>query len=712
MATVNWPDPSHRSLIGARISRLDGPQKASGAAKYAYDVNRPKMLHAKILWSPHPIAKVTAVDTSAVEKFPGVVAVYVEKDKKGEFPSVTYAGEIIAAVAAETEEIAQEALGQFKVTYSDIGQPLMVDRDPSKASGRDQEKLEGTPDEAFKTADKVMEGYYGLPCITHCCLESHGQVSEFKDGELSVWPSTQNVSGFAGAFTSDLEISADKIHVDTQYMGGGFGSKFAADKWGVICAKLSKQSGRPVKLMLERAQDQMIAGHRPSTYGNVKVGVKKDGSIVAMDFDVWGSGGMQTYRMPPLPYLFTKNVPYRTKGRGILTNRGLIRAWRGPNHPQAALMTICALDDAAAAIDMDPITFFKKNLAMTERAEEYAEQIDKAAELIKWKERWHARGDKTAGPIKRGVGLSIHTWGGAGHPSNCSVTINPDGSVVGRLGTQDLGTGTRTVCAIVLAETLGLPVDKVRIEIGKNSLPISGGSGGSTTVGGVSSSTRDAGTNALNILLTKASAKLGVPADKLEAWQGKIQEIGNPSKSMTWAEACGTLGSMPISAEGANPSASGVKLTSGGVGGCQMAAVAVDIETGIVTMEQLVSVQDVGVVINTKTAESQLFGGSIMGITYSLYEEAIYDPATGTMLNPDFEFYRLAGLGDIGTLTGHFMTDAKYESRGVIGIGEPAVISQGAAISNAVANAIGVRVPELPLTPDRVLNALTGGKFA
>jgi len=706
MATVNWPDPSHRSLIGSRTPRLDGPQKTSGAAKYSYDINRPNMLHAKILFSPHPLASITAVDTSEVEKFPGVVGVYVDKDKKGEFPKVTYAGEIIAAVAAETEEIAQEALSKFKVTYADLGQPLMVDRDPSKATGRDQEKTEGTPDEAFKTADKVIEGHYGLPCITHCCLEAHGQVSEFKDGELNVWPSTQNVSGFAGAFTSELEISADKVHVDTQHMGGGFGSKFAADKWGVIGAKLSKQTGRPVKLMLERSQDQMIAGHRPSTYGTVKVGVKNDGSIVAMDFDVWGSAGMQTYRMPPLPYVFTKNVPYHTKGRGILTNRGLIRAWRGPNHPQAALMTMCALDDAAAAIGMDPVTFFKKNLGLTDRAEEYAEQIDKAAELIKFKERWHARGDKTAGPIKRGVGMSIHTWGGQGHESNCAVTINPDGSVVSRLGSQDLGTGTRTVCAIVLADTLGLQLNQVRIELGKNSLPISGGSGGSTTVGGVSSATRDAGTNALNILLAKVAPQMGVDAGKLEAWQGKIQEIGNPSKSIAWKDACAMMGNMPISAQGANPGASGVKLTSGGVGGCQMAAVSVDIETGIVTMDQYVSVQDTGIVINNKTADSQLYGGAIMGITYSLFEEAIYDPATGTMLNPDFEFYRLAGIGDIGTLTAHFMTGEKYESRGVIGLGEPAVLSQGAAISNAVANAIGVRVPELPLTPDRVLNAL------
>ncbi len=710
MATVNWPSSDRRAIIGTRVEREDGPAKATGAAKYAYDINRPNMLHAKILFSPHAVATVSAVDTSEVEKVPGVVTVYVDTDRRGSLPTVTYAGEIIAAVAAETEEIALEALKKFKVTYADVGAPQMIDSDPQFASGRDQGREQGSAADGFAQADTVIEGYYGIPCITHCCLESHGQVMEYKDGQLMCWPSTQNVSGYSGGLTSELEMSADQISVDTQYMGGGFGSKFACDKWGVICGKLSKQSGRPVKLMLERDQDQMIAGHRPSAYGKVKVGVKKDGSIVAWDSDVWGSGGQQTFRMPPVPYCFTEIANYKTLGRNIPTNRGLQRAWRGPNHPQAALLTMCALEDAAAAIGMDPLSFFKKNLALTDRAEDYAEQLDKCAELIGYKEKWHPRGDKTPGPVKRGIGISLHTWGGQGHPSACAVTINPDGSVVARTGTQDLGTGTRTIAKIVLAETLGLPLDAVRVEIGKNSFPTSGASGGSTTVGGVSSSVRDAATNALNELIAKVAPELGVAADQLEAWKGKIKVKGDSDQGMAWKDACALIGAMPITVEGKNPSASGVQLTVAGVGGCAMADCSVDIETGVVTMNQYVAVQDTGLVINEKTAESQLYGGAIMGITYALYEEAIFDPTTGTMLNPDFEFYRLAGLGDIGKLTSYFNRGEKWEGRGVIGLGEPAVLSQGAAISNAVANATGVRVPELPLTPDRVLNALMGAK--
>lgn len=706
MATVDWPGADRRKLIGARISRLDGPAKATGRARYAYDINREDMLHAKLLQAQPAAARVLEVDTSAAEAMPGVEAVYVVTDRRsGELPTITYQGDIVAAVAARTEEIALEALGKIKVTY-EKGEPVMDDTDIDLASGRDQEKEEGDPAAAFAEADVVSEGKYGIAAITHCCLEAHGQVMEIRDGELYVWPSTQSVSGYAGGLTRIAEMSTDKIHVDCQYMGGGFGSKFAADAWGEICVHLTKMTGKPVKLMLERDQELMVAGARPSAFAEVKVGVKNDGTVVAWDSTAWGSGGQQRWRMPPLPYVF--NVPnYKTLGRGIVTNRGLTRAWRAPNHPQAALITMSAMEDAAAALGMNPVDFFKVNVATTERPEVYREQIDTCADMIEWQRKWHKRGESGEGPLKRGVGMSIHTWGGMGHPSNCSVTINPDGSVVGRMGTQDLGTGTRTTTTIVLAETLGLPMDRVRMEIGRNAYPESGASGGSSTIGGVSSSSRDAGTQALNALLEKVAPELGVTPDKLEAWQGNIQEIGNPSNKMSWDDACGLLDGMPLTRSGSNPTTDGTDLTTNGVGGVQMADVSVDVGTGVVTINEFAAVQDCGLVIDLKTCESQMYGAVIMGITYALYEECVYDMTTGAMLNPDMEFYRLAGLGDIGAIKVHLQTDEKHTSRGVIGIGEPPVISPGAAISNAVANALGVRVPNLPLTPDRVLNALS-----
>jgi xanthine dehydrogenase YagR molybdenum-binding subunit len=334
--------------------------------------------------------------------------------------------------------------------------------------------------------------------------------------------------------------------------------------------------------------------------------------------------------------------------------------------------------------------------------------LKKGAELMEWKKKWHPRGEKSPGPIKRGLGVSLHTWGGGGHDSRCQVTIHPDGSVEVSLGSQDLGTGTRTVIAIVAAETLGLPLQAVKVNIGDTSYPPSGGSGGSTTVGGVSSSTRRGVTNALNELLEKVAPALGAKADDLEAVNGRIQVKGDPSKSLTWKQGCAKLGATPITAQGQTSR----DLISSGVGGIQMAEVAVDTETGIVRMEKMVAVQDCGLIIDLKTAESQVHGAMIMGVTYALYEEKIMDRQTGRCLNPDMEFYKLAGIGDIGELVVHMMTGPGYDDRGVIGLGEPPTISPGAAISNAVANAIGVRVPELPLTADRVLAALEKGGAA
>jgi xanthine dehydrogenase YagR molybdenum-binding subunit len=284
------------------------------------------------------------------------------------------------------------------------------------------------------------------------------------------------------------------------------------------------------------------------------------------------------------------------------------------------------------------------------------------------------------------------------------VRVHPDGGVEAKLGSQDLGTGTRTVIAIVVAETFGLGVGDVTVRIGDSSYPPSGGSGGSTTVGGVSASTRRAAQNALELLLARVAPHLEAEPAELEAAGGAIRVQGDPSRSLPWREATAKLGVQPIVAMGTNPGEG--ELTDSGVGGVQMAEVAVDVETGIVRMERMVAVQDCGLVMDLVTAESQVYGGLIMGISYALYEEKVMDPVTGRLLATDFESYKIAGFGDVGRLEVRMLTGPGHDERGPIGLGEPPVISPGAAISNAVANAIGVRVPYLPLTPRRVLDAL------
>ncbi len=571
------------------------------------------------------------------------------------------------------------------------------------------EQTQGEPDKAFAEADVVSEGLYGVPVITHCCLESHGSTSEWTDKDhLLVHMSTQNVSGIADQMAEPLKMPAANIRVHQDHIGGGFGSKFSPDRWGIVTAQISKKAGgKPVRMMLERDAELEVAGARPSAYARVKVAAKKDGTITGWQSQSWGTGGPGGGGMPPIPYVFA--IPNQRKEHtAIRNNIGPARAWRAPNHPQAALITMAALEDTAAKLNMDPLEFFLKNIEMAKpRQNIYREEFGIAADLMGWKQKWHPRGENISGNIARGVGLSLHTWGGRGHESHCDLTLHPDGSVEIKMGSQDLGTGTRTCILIVAADTLGIPLDAINLYIGDTMYPSSGGSGGSTTIGGVSSSTRRAAVDARDALFTKVAPALNAQPADLECVGGTVRVKSDASRSLGWKQACAKLGAMPLTIRGNNPDKSKPPdLTNSGVGGVQMAEVEVDTETGIVRVKKMVAVQDCGLIIDLKTAESQCYGALIMGITYSLYEEKIMDQTTGRMLNPDMQFYRLAGFSDIPELVVHMMTGKGYDERGVVGLGEPPVISPGAAISNAVANAIGVRVPFLPLTPDRVLAAL------
>jgi xanthine dehydrogenase YagR molybdenum-binding subunit len=707
----DWPEAGQRKLIGKRINRIDGPAKSSGQAKYTYDVNRPGMLIAKVVGCPYAHAKIKSIDTSAAEKLPGVRVHIVQ----GVGSEIQWAGDEVLFVAAPTEEVAKDAARRVKIEY-EVLPHLVHEEDLSQIGDRGKpiaEVKSGDPAAAFADPEAVIsEGYYGSVVITHCCLESHGQVTEWTgEGNLQVWSTTQNVSGMPNEYAQALGIPATNVRVLTPHMGGGFGSKFGADRWGTECAKFAKAVGKPIKLMLERDGELMVAGARPSHYAKVRVAAKKDGTVTAWESDSWSTGGLGGGGIAPLPYALN-GIPNQVKRHtAVATNIGPARAWRAPNHPQAAVLTMCALDDMAAKLGMDPMVFFDKNAGLGgERAETYRQELRKAAELSDWKKLWHPRGDKTPGPMKRGLGASLHTWGGRGHASRANVAINPDGSVEVSLGSQDLGTGTRTIIALTAAETLGLQIPDIKVTIGDSAYPPSGASGGSTTVGGVSASTRRGTMDALDQLFAAVAPSLGATPEQLEAVDGKIQVKGDPSKSLTWKQACAKLGVNPIKVEGKNPGP--CELGSSGVGGVQVADVSVDTETGLVKINKMVAVQDCGLILDMKTAESQCYGAMIMGITYSLFEEKIMDHATGQMVNPNMEFYKLAGIGDIGELVVHMMTGPGYDERGVIGLGEPPVISPGAAISNAVANAIGVRVPTIPITPDKVLAALAKGGIA
>jgi xanthine dehydrogenase YagR molybdenum-binding subunit len=805
--------PRKRRLLGTRIRRLDGPAKATGRAKYSYDIIRKGMLHGKILRCPHAHAKIKSIDTSAARKMPGVKAVLVigvgrsglvseinasklvyrvpapkKADKKAKDEIFTvelkegvtllsrnkvvkpsdlkpgdpvtvdveqnavgrelfYAGDEIAAVAADTEEHARDAIRAIKVAY-DILDHLVSEEEvlkkPDKkttpgplkgnlAAGTAATK--GDVEAGFKAADAVAEGTYGVPVISHQCLESHGLVAEWDaEGGLTVWCSTQATVSIAGQLAGRFGIPQSKVKCITHYMGGGFGSKFRAGVEGFTAADLARRAGAAVKIMLDREEEVTTAGNRPSAYGTVKIGGNKDGTITAFAIDCYGTSGYTggaTVNLNLLPYVYLDAIPNWKRAHSIvLINAGNAQAMRAPGHPQNCILTEFAVDDLAARLGIDPLVIRRKNLPPNNpavrakdqiawagrRNDIYNEQLDIAVRLSGWKEKWHPPGKGKAGTVMHGIGMALHTWGGfaagGATPNECHVRINKDGTATAETSTQDLGTAQRTVTAIVTAEILGLQPTDIVVNLGESQYGFSSGSGGSTTCPSQAPAALFAAQAARDELFKKVGPRVGADPKDLAIEPGKVVDT-KTKKEWAWKEFCARLGmdeakgkgqwSLALSNEEDN-----ANISSGQVGGVQVAEVLVDSETGVVRAKHIVAVQDCGLVVSKLTCESQVCGGVIMGLNYALFEEIIRDRATGRQVNPDMEFYKLGGLGDMPKITVHLMD---MPERGVIGIGEPPTISTAAAVGNAVFNALGVRVPILPLTPKHVLDALAkGGK--
>ena len=737
---ASWP--KDRRLLGKEHQRLDGPAKSTGRAKYSYDINRPGMLHAVILRCPHPRARVVSIDTSAAEKMPGVRAVHLLTEAGRE---LSFAGEEVAAVAADTEALARDAARAIKVEY-DASLEFVVDerqalKDPEKKTvagparsnvGKTSSFTKGDVEKGFQEAEAVAEGSYGAAVICHQCLEPHGLVAEWdKDGNLTVWASTQATTGTAGQLAQHFNIPPTKVKCVTHYMGGGFGSKFGPDVQGIAAAELAKKAGKPVKLMLDREAEITAAGNRPSVYGTVKIGGKKDGTITAYQVSCYGTPGYRggaTVNFGLLPYVYgdvVENV--KREHTVVFVNAGGARAMRAPGHPQNCILTDCPVDDLAAKLGIDPLVIRRKNIPPNDpKAAEsdpnswpalrhtiYSQELDIAAKLAGWAEKWHPPGQ---GPRKRGmrhgIGMALHTWGGfaSGAPNECTVRIGRDGSVTALSSTQDLGTGQRTVTAIVVAEVLGLSPADVITQVGESDLGRSSGSGGSTTCPSQAPAALLAATAARDDLFAKVGKKLGADPANLKVEEGKVTDTRG-GKSWSWKEFCARLGTEE--ARGTGEWSAGIarkpdtpQLSSGQVGGVQVVELWVDDETGVVRLEHIVAVQDCGLVVNKLTCESQVAGGVIMGLNYALFEERILDPQTGRQTNADMEFYKLANITDVPKITVHMLD---MPQRGVIGIGEPPTVSTAAAVGNAIFNAIGVRVPYAPYTPERVLEALAKG---
>jgi xanthine dehydrogenase YagR molybdenum-binding subunit len=725
----SWPSRENAQVVGKRITKLDAVAKSTGMAKFTYDVNLPQQLVALGLGCPHAHCQVKSIDSTAAKNTKGVVHVELLREPGSE---IEWQGELIAVVAAESEAAAAEGVANLKVEYElldvfvEDGNLEEAERLGRTASGGGRVETQEEPDDdededafvenelarLFRESKHVVEGYYGIDAITHCCLEPHGSNVAWNDGKLLAYLSTQNVSGTDDGFARDLGITADDVEVRCEHIGGGFGSKFAPDYWGIAAARISRATGRPVKLMLTRAQELQLGGNRPSAYLKVKAGADENGVVQVWDSHHWGTAGISggAVSQTVIPYvLVPKN--YRRRATNVNVNAVRSRAWRAPNHPQACAITQTVIDDVARVMKKDSLEVFLANLVNADngKGDVYRDQLRIAAELIGWQEHAHLHGEGPArGSVVSGLGIGLHTWGGVANSSRCTMRIRPDGSVETQCGTQDLGTGTRTVCAMVVAETFGLQPDDITVRIGSSRYPESGASGGSTTVGAVSESHRRVSQDALVKVFDLVAPRLEADASELEAVGGRIRVTGDPQRSISWKEACQLLGMRGLEVTASHERGTPSPLSSEGVGGVQIAHVEVDKETGVVRMKKFVAVQDQGLVINPKTCESQIYGAVCMGIAGALFEQRILDPETGAFVNAELSDYKLARLGDIGEIVVHLYEPESERQRGVIGNGEPPAVSPIAAISNAICNALGVRVPVAPYTPQRVLEALQG----
>ena len=739
-----WGADADLRVVGKPTPRVDGRERVTGAAQYSYDVLLPGLLVAVGLRSPHPHARVVRVDTSRAEAASGVRAVYTRFNTSDLVipgsgrpvftEEVVHQGQEVAVALAETRQQAIEALRLVTVDYEPL--PFAVEPEAALApdaaqvlTGRERNQLDEYPktyergdiEQGFAEAEVITETHFTTAANLHNSMETHGGVAQWDGHTLTLWSSTQDIFGARQQVAAALGLHQNQVHVVKRYMGGGFGSKFGAHNAGLLAAWAARKLGRPVKYMLSREEENLAAGYREPTTQYYRLGAKRDGTLTAIElradanlgaFGAW----FPPVSMPAKEMYLCPNV--RTIDTPSLTNLGTFSSFRAPGVVEGISGLDVALDDLARALGMDPLELRRKNYAPRYQVLDrpYAtktllDAYDQAAKRIGWatrdaEERRYPRG--RAGTLRRGVGMASQLWGGdGGPPAQAIAKVLPDGSAVILTGTQDIGTGTRTVLAQIAAEELGIPLSAIRVELGETEFGVySPPSGGSMTLASVGPAVRMAAAGARNEMLEIISHLAEAPMDALDVRDGVIlnRETG---KEM------GAIGSYLSQLEGHEVTARGMRGPNADdvivrTFGAQFAEVEVDIATGEVRVLRIVAAHDCGRIVNPLTYTSQLEGGIIQGLGMALTEQRIVDERLGVSVNPNLGDYKIPTIRDIPEIEIVLLDRANPVANtiGALGAGEPPIIPTAGAIANAVAHAIGLPVTGLPLTPDRVLALL------
>jgi xanthine dehydrogenase YagR molybdenum-binding subunit len=712
--------PAEFKLIGKPTPRVDGKLVVTGRATYTHDVFFKDMLYAKILRSPHASAEVVAVDLSAAQSLPGVKAAIKLKEGR-----VKYEGEQIAAVAAVSEKTAEEALPLIKVEYRTLPfvvtpEKAMADGAPKVHDSANVEKMNeysrGNIDQGFAEAEVTIERTYRTAIEIHHPVETHASVAKWDGDELTVWDSTQAIFNVRDGLAEALGIPETKVRVIKMYMGGGFGSKLDLNEHTVVVAKLAKETGRPVKIALTRKENSLCVGNRPSTQITIKGGAKKNGTLTALSLKNTTCGGVDSGDECSEPLIDIYKCPnVKVEEFTVFTNTGAGRATRAPGHVQGTFALEGFIEEMAAELGLDPVEFRRKNYTTSNQGGTgivYSSKgLDKCYDIGAQKIGWSRRNVKPGdgqGKKRRGLGMASQIWWGGGVPGTLAdIKIHRDGSVEAISGTQDIGCGTRTYMATIAAETLGLEPQDITIKIGDTIYPWAPISGGSLTAPSVGPAVRDAALKAADHLREMAAKKLSVPAADIVLADGKLFDKSKPESSIAFKDLVKGLRREAVFHGERGPMPAGFAYNTFGA---HFAEVEVDTETGRISVLKVVAVHEVGRILNRLTAESQVVGGITQGISTALFEERVLDENTGKMVNPNLQSYKIATSMDMPEIVPLFvdLVDPRINNLGNKGLGEPPRIPPSAAVANAVYNAVGIHLREIPMTPDKVLRALQG----
>jgi len=764
--TEKRPNVRKKTLIGKRIPKLDAPEKATGLARYIEDLKMPRMLYGKILFAGRPHARILGIDTSEARAMPGVRAVLTAEDidlvpfgfgqdntalKKDK---VTCIRDEIAAVAAETPEIAAEAIRRIRVDWDDLPAiatveealreeaPILHDKAPNNIPFQ-FDYSHGDVEEGIRESDVIVEQRFDLQRQAHCCLGTSGILATFEaDGRLTLYSLTQVPFLYTHDLSKIVGVPADRIRVIQPTIGGGFGSKLDVHPFEPICVFLARATSRPVRMVFSREEEFLATPTRQPMVIEMKSGARKDGTFTFRDVRMTLDNGGRTSWGATTPWISMRTfsslyrVPHvRQHVTVVYTNNIYACAFRGYGNPQATFALESQVDALAGELGMDPLEIRLRNAqepgettgqGMVLRTCGLRDCLRSAAAASRWTEK-RSRPRAAKRGLVRGIGMAslFHVGGGAKiyRSDGCGTILKIDdyGGVTVATGSSEIGQGSETVIAQIVAEELGLPISKIRVVNNDTAItPWDVGVHASRTTFIAGNSAMRAARQARGKLLEAAAVTLGRLAEELDLANGDIIDStsGEPLESIgkiLRGIHFGAKNELVMTTDFYEPpSTPPDKNQKGDISasyafGTHVAEVEVDLDTGVIRVLRIDAAHDVGRVINRMGIEGQVEGGIAQGIGYALSEELKVEG--GRVLNPTFTDYKMPTTWDIPEMRYTFVeTRDPAGPHGAKGIGESPMIPVAAAIANAVYHATGVRMTELPLTPERVLRKLAAAR--